>query len=241
MAHQLPDFYNQYAYDANTFKPLLDAYEGAYKLVAEIIEQVADDQIISKRGTYRRIPFQLINVTDATYDLAQVLSSQKIIDQFGLGNLSMDQKMDNWNKTMTITEKMDILESYGAYATLASVDKSTGKLKNINVVSFEAYTDTQIPLIKNLDYAYRNNNLYLFRDIGENRAGQQRSLILKNIYIDLHSAEYLGKFIGVNYNNALVKMNSETCHKHFCMQHLEGLQLKTLISLLAALLLMVDL
>ncbi|MCX8074110.1 MAG: hypothetical protein N2749_00800 [Clostridia bacterium] len=213
MKYNLPSFYKDYANDLEAFKILLQAYEEVFSIISDYIDQTSDDLIINKMGTYKSIPFQRIDVTDATYDISELLykdSTNLYLQtiEYETSNLSISDKINIWNNKLTIKQKMDILDLHEKYVSFISLKDiaDTNKNKTPEIIDFELYDDKGNRMIKNLDYSFKNNVLYLFRKLSTKDEYGKRIIILKNIFLDYNTPENtLGLSLKIPYDKNFTK------------------------------------
>jgi hypothetical protein len=231
MDYNLPNFYQEYSVDPEAFRTLLQSFEEVFGMLNDYVGQIGDDFIINKSGTYKKIPYQRFDAADATYELDDLLLSDIITMQFGLQGLSLTDRINKWKNEFTVKQKMDALDIHGANIMLMSLKDVTGNNNDIppTIIDFELYDEKNQRMIKNLDYGFRNNILYLFRRLSQRDSTGRRIIIMKDIFLDYNNPEKtLGSYIGIPYDETYTKNEYRDIMESFLYASLGGPTIKNL-------------
>lgn len=198
----LNNFYKEFGFDSEKFETLLQFYGSVFDALYYMMDQTIDNKIFKNMETYRYIPMQAVSTTKATYKIEDLLSELDIIKQYNLYDLTQKQKIDLWQNSMSTNDKINILKQKNKYLELTTIKNGLSSDKHYDIVDFDLYSEDDKLLIKNLDYVYKDEKIYLFREI----ARYSKKVLMKNIAIDYNLPEnIIGKNIYVPYQNFLTK------------------------------------
>ena len=225
MDYDISNFYKEYSDNPDSFRELLKSFEEVFQMLYDYTDQGADNFLIDKSSTYKKIPFQRLDVTEATYNISDLVLSDSVAMQLGMYGLLLDKRIDMWNNEITMKQKMDALDIFGTTVMLLSfkdIESSVPDAPPV-IMDFELFDDDNNQMIRNLDYAFRNNVLYLFRDLGDKNIIPRRNIILKNIYLDYNMSEkLLGKNTGIAYDANFTKNEYRDIMQSFLYSSLGG-------------------
>ena len=193
---QMTNFYKDYAHEPHHFKMLMQAYEDLYRDIYALADQYIDNTSFADSETYRMIPYQAARIDSAAYDVTALLSQQSIAVEFGLGDLSVLNRVNKWHEELSVRERIKILDRAGHLIQLSAFRDGNPSKRPFEIINFDLYNDRNVRLVRNVDYAFFNNRIYLFGDVA--RYASSRSLVLKDIAIDFQTPEFLmGKAVRV--------------------------------------------
>lgn len=214
------NFFENYLSDPNQIKVLNKMYEGVFKLLQHNIDEVDSMINLSKVPTYRKIPFQMIQTTDAYYTLHELLNKDIVSSTLGFEiDESFESKKSKWN-LLSANEKAAIADSagYSILLTGMSFIKRSEHLNNIkfNIIKFDLYDKENRLLIRNVDYVFRENKIILIKELDEKNFIRDNSLILRDVIIDCNvSEDLIGTKMKINYSSDLTKNYYNTAMKAF--------------------------
>lgn len=203
--NNLSNFYKEFSYGDNKFEFLMQFYEELSNMLNDVIDQFINNIIVPDTGIYHYIPIQLISVGDSTYDINSILVDPDIINAYNLASMTLPQRIAYWNNEMPIAHKIAILDSKKKYIYLTTTRQGNLDQRNYEVIDFTLHTIKGKTLIRNVDYAYNSNKIYLIKNIS-NYYNDNSSLILKNIAIDYHQVEKaIGTKVFTPYSDVITK------------------------------------
>lgn len=206
----MSNFFDEYLYRKEELNILSKAYEGAFGMIKDTVDEVSRNANISKLLTYRRIKFQTIDASEATYTLSSLLNNNSVMTAMGIDpNMSLNEKIKLW-ETLNISDKMSVLDTAGYSILLTSFQKIESAEDHssvkFNVVDFEITDINNVPLIRNIDYMFSDNKLFILKEFSVSEAYKKKQLILKNIVIDTNATEdILGVPLNIPYSNEFTK------------------------------------
>lgn len=204
------NFFNEFLYKKEQFSLLTGAYKGVFDLLNENVKEIDRNTSISKLLTYRRIGFQRINITDAIYSLNGLLNNNTIVMNLGLdASASYNQKLTIW-ESLTPSKKAELLDIAGYSVFLTSYIRLNAEdefmASKFNIVDFEL-TDTNNNIyIRNIDYVFKDNKIFLLREFSSDELYRSKFLLMKDIVIDTSITEdVLGSALDIPYSQELTK------------------------------------
>jgi len=201
----LSNFYDDYSYGSDKFKALMDAYEKIFEGFGEMADDAINTMLIPQVSVYKYIPMQLIPLGDSVYDLQSILSDPTIIQTYGMGSMTLAQRLIFWRDQLSVTTKSEILALKGKYILLTTDRIGNPDKKNYEVVDFKASTSSGRELRRNIDYAYEDNRIYLLK-LGEGASKESDRIILEDIAIDYKIPEkVIGKNVLTPYSDIVTK------------------------------------
>ena len=201
----LNNFYKEFSYGSDKFETQMQIYTELFDLLYDMIDQTADNLVIPNIGIYSYMPIQLIQVGDAIYDVGEILIDAKIVSGYNLSGLTLGERIAYWNDTMPINDKVAILDTKKKYIYFSTTRDGNLDQRNYPVIDFNLQTIKGRNLIKNVDYAFHDNKVYLLRNISEYYKDDGK-LIATNIAIDYNAVENLiGKKVYTPYKEVLTK------------------------------------
>jgi hypothetical protein len=200
----LSNFYKNYSFKYNDFMALFQVYTDIIASINTYAEQVKNNTAIPEIETYRIFPFQRLPITDATYNIAEVLENIRVIKKYNLDSMTLVERMDAWNNdTFTLDQKVDMLDINNSFVLLTAKRGFVNE-KDYAVIDFNLFSTEGEELFRNVDYALKANKLYLFGDIAT--VSPEKYAVLTDIAIDFNTPEDLmGKSLDLSYSNAISK------------------------------------
>lgn len=204
------NFFDEYLYKKEEYDVLQKAYQGAFGIVKSHVDDIARNTIISKTSTFKKIRFQMIDVSNALYTMSSLLNNNSVIAIMGLvPSTPYDQKLEAWS-ALSPSQKADILDVTGYSILLTSysaiTDSDNYSSAKFNIVDFELSDINNNHYVRNVDYVFRDNKLFILKEFSINETYTKKSLILKNITIDTNSTEdVLGVPLNIPYSDQFTK------------------------------------
>lgn len=227
------NFFDEYLYKKEEYEVLQKAYSGAFEVVRAHVEDIARNTVISKTSTFKRIRFQMIDVSSAMYTMSALLNNTSVLAIMGLAQSTpYDQKLSTWNNLLP-SEKMDILDVTG-YSVLLS---SFSSMRNgdeyspakFNIVDFKLSDINNNHYIRNVDYAFKDNKLFILKEFSVSDSSVKKTLIMKDIVIDTNTTEdILGTQLNIPYNDQFTKTEYNETMRSFIQAAAGGATLKNL-------------
>ncbi|MDF2841754.1 MAG: hypothetical protein K0R00_180 [Herbinix sp.] len=201
----LSNFYQEFSYGSDKFEFLMDFYEGLFEIMYQNADQIIDNMTVPSVGVYHYIPMQIIPVAEAVYDVSSLLIEKAVVDTYGLANMTLLDRINHWNNVMPITDKVDILDSKKKYIYLTTIREGNPDQRNYEIVDFILQTISGESLIKNVDYAYKDNKIYLVKNLASYYK-EGSKLIAKDIAIDYKAPEkIIGNRVFTPYVDTITK------------------------------------
>lgn len=216
----MSNFFNDYASNPEQSKIIKKSFEGLFDILQLQAQEISRNHNISRVLTYRRIQFQKIDMSDAIYSLTDLLNDASIMSVVGIEhNKPFNQKLELWNK-MSPMEKANLLDiaNYSIMLTSFShlLSEDEFMARKFNVIDFELTDLSNNKYIKNVDYVFYDNKLFLLRQFNSDDIYRQKYLILKDIVIDMNTTEgILGERLNIPYNYEFTKTDYTETLKGF--------------------------
>lgn len=207
----MSNFFDEFLYNKEQFALLTNAYRGVFELLNENIREIDRRTSISKLLTYKRIGFQRINITDAIYSISNLLNNGTVILNLGLDiSASYSQKLSKWN-SLSLMKKVELLDVAGYSALLVGYigsDSDNNPISSkFNIVDFELTDTNNNAYVRNVDYVFQDNKIFLLREFSSDELYRSKFLIMRDIVIDTSTTEdVLGSTLQIPYTEEFTKM-----------------------------------
>lgn len=209
MSYLSANFYDEYIYNPEQKKLLLKTYSELFEILRDYVEQIDNNLKLNTVLAYKKIAFQGI-------DISKIIFNSEI--NFGI-------KKADWDE-MLLDEKINVLDSYGYYITLTSkitVNDQKISLDKFDVINFELYDTRKKVLIPNVDYAFRDNKIYLLKEIDIQDIKRSKKIIMRNAFIDYSvTNNTLGLFLDMPYNRTVTSIDYNELFKSFMNTAVNG-------------------
>jgi hypothetical protein len=203
--YNLNNFYKEFSYGSNKFDLLMESYQGIFDLLHDVTDQMIDNVVIPDVGIYSYMPVQLIAIDDGLYEINNILIDDSIITNYGMSGMTMDQRITYWNETMPVGDKIAILDYVKKYVYLTTTRQGNPDPRNYEIIDLTLQTISGEILIRNVDYAFSDNKIYLLKNIPSYYKNNKK-IIATNIAIDYRSAEnIIGNKVFTPYREAITK------------------------------------
>lgn len=207
---ELSNFYKDFAYGQNKFEFIASFLQDLYELIYGLMDQSINNSIIPGVGVYDYIPCQIFPTETAYYDVNELLLDTDMLAYYqsihgvNLSAMPINARISYWHNTMTAKEKVELLDYKSKYIYLTTQKTGSPDKKNYDVVSFNLLTVNGKELIRNVDYAFENNKVYLLRNLPA--YANNIKLIAENIAIDYNLPErMIGNRVRTSYTPSLTK------------------------------------
>lgn len=229
----LSNFYKDFSSNYHDFEVLFQVYKTMMEAIDAYAGQVRDNTAIPDIETYRSFPFQRLSISDATYNVAEVLDDLRIVKKYGLESVLLPDRVSNWNNDVyTLDQKIDMLDVTNNYILLTAKRGFTNEKDN-TIIDFHMFDDSESELFRNFDFVLKANKLYLLGDIS--LSSSERYVTLKNISIDYNTPDSLmGNCLHLSYNDAISKNEYNEILKMLMAASLGGPTLSNLKSAILA-------
>lgn len=181
------DFYKDFLYKKDQIEVLTKAYSGVFKIFSSIITENDNNNIVTSMETYKRIPFQRIDVTGAMYSLESILNNATLMSGIGIKpSMSMLEKKEIW-QTVSTQERAQLIDKAGYsiyFTSYQKISDAISEKSNYDIIDFEVLDMYNNYLVRNVDYVFYDNKLILLKEFSLDDSYKKKFLILKNIVID---------------------------------------------------------
>ncbi|MGL5716704.1 MAG: hypothetical protein ACRCX2_27060, partial [Paraclostridium sp.] len=230
----MDNFYNDHMFDKKQLTVLKKAMQGSVDIMQSQLSYTERLGTVSSLPSYRVIPIYNINMSSALYDLKDVFSRDFTHTSITINNdMSLGEKYAVWHKS-SVAQKIDALDMFGIYVGLTSGEYNAENNTSVfngrtSIESLEIYDSKGNCLISNIDYALKNNKIYLLREYNASESMLKKDCVLKNIIIDSKSSEdILGDALDIHYDSNLAKTDYTEILKLFTKSALKGPTLHSL-------------
>ena len=193
----LNNFYEDYAFNPDDFELVEGMYRKVVQAIIDYIYPLQDNRIARHIEDYRIVPIQYIDISEASYTLSSLLTSEQL---------------KSWD-SMEMEEKVQILKESGRYIQLTA-DRKLFNSDPVNdiieepidesanqIIDFELWeTDEKgYQLVSGIDYYYRDNQLFFFGKFASPNL-ERTMLKMTNIAIDFNTVDdILGENLNLTY------------------------------------------
>lgn len=233
---EFSNFYKNYAINQNDLENILKIYQEVTDKLEEYLARVYHNRFLGKMETYKLIPFQIIAIGSAVYDLENIFSEQSasaLFSSLGFPD-SIKDRIEYWNTKATTDVKIQILTNSKKYVELSATIYPEGienyglSNKFQSVTDVKLYTPSNIELIRGADFEIINNRLFLFGDVS-NASINNNQLYAVDINVDFN---YVGKALGKNFNihqyDDISKDEINDIIQNLCVDAMDGFKIKSL-------------
>lgn len=227
-------FYENFLTDKTQLSVIHNAYKGVVDILEKELKYIDDLGTVAHVPTYKTIPFQIIDATEVSYSLKDILN----LDLSPLGlpidqNATNDEKMKQWND-LNHFQKSDIID-FAGYSIMLTSFRNIRSENNISldsnfiVESFDIYDYNGTPLVRNVDYTLRENKLVLLNEFDIKDATKKKMLTLRNIVVDSNAPqEKIGDQLKIEYDKDFTRIDYNETLKAFAKAGLKGPTLENL-------------
>ncbi|MEG0728112.1 MAG: hypothetical protein RR420_00680 [Anaerovoracaceae bacterium] len=205
---KINDFYKEHASNPEEFQAIISAIEELGELIEDRTAQVISNQTYQNIETYITVPFQQADISDATYDIENVLSLDSVKTLLGTSQDTVQASMEKWNTSISDDKKAQALEIYGKFIRVTSSKNIAAdgySDSRISIVSMDLYDSKGVQLVEGIDYFYKDDTIYLLGDYATKTTGV-KNMIIKNMYLDANVPyRLIGKDIGLEYVDGFTK------------------------------------
>lgn len=193
----LNNFYEDYAFNPDDFELVEGMYRKVVQPIIDYIYPLQDNRIARYIEDYRIVPIQYIDISEASYTLSSLLTSEQL---------------KSWD-SMEMEEKVQILKENGRYIQLTA-DRQLFNSDPVNdiieepidesanqIIDFELWeTDEKgYQLVSGIDYYCRDNQLFFFDKFASPNL-ERTILKMTSIAIDFNTVDdILGENLNLTY------------------------------------------
>lgn len=223
----MDNFLNEFLYHPEQYKLLINAYKGVFGLFSDNLEQAENNSHISKVLTYNKISFQRIDISDCIYSLSTLLSNTTVLIMLGISaSAAYADKLSAWN-LLSSDKKADILEITGYYALLTNyitVTEEYGYVSGkFNVVDFTMKDIYGNVCVRNVDYYYKDNKLFLLKSYSSDELYKTKYYTLEDITVDANTTEdKISAALDINYDKNFTKIDFNESLRSFIKATAKG-------------------
>lgn len=215
------NFFDEYMYDKNQKKIFEKITKDAIDIINEKIDDAKDNLLLYKKTVYKRIKYQKIDISSSRYSVESLVDMSDVIILMDSSELSHTEKIQKWNQYST-EEKVSILDKIGFYTFLSNnvIVIPAPISKTFKIIDFNVLDMKNTPLLRNVDYYYIDNKLYLLKEFNSNTLAYNNFIILTDIVYDDNSSENgLGVTLQIPYADTFTKIEYFEMMKNFtkCM------------------------
>lgn len=198
----LSNFYKEYKDDSESIDFLFDIFEDIGLLIEEYLYSVKRNQVISSMEAFRRFHFAAFEGHSACYDIEELLTLDSNASYIGLSG-DVTKRVEAWNTTVSKSNKVKLLNRTGHYIGLSA--KRDSDTYEPEIVDLTLKNIHRTELIKNVEYIFENNRVYLLGSLATETVSNSR-LIATDVFVDYDFPyELLGKRIGIPYSSDITK------------------------------------
>lgn len=214
-------FFDEYMYDKDQKKIFEKIMKDTVDIINEKIDDTKDNLLLYKKTVYKKIRYQKVDISSSRYSIDSFVDTSDVIILMDSSSLTHNERVQKWND-YTIEEKVSILDKTGFYTFLSDnvIVIPAPISKTFKIIDFNVLDMKNIPLLRNIDYYYIDNKLYLLRELNSNLASYNNFVILTDIVYDDNSSENgLGVTLQIPYANTFTKIEYFEMMKNFtkCM------------------------
>ena len=241
VSDQLSNFYKDYSGNPETMNRFFEIFAGAVDVGCSYMKGIKRNSILSTIETYRKVPYFAMNISSISYSLTSLLANPYTEKGLGLTRSTLSSRIEHWNATATVDQKVTILDQAWLYCTLRldledDVQDEGQKIYGSDGVIIDLKVETVggIVLHPEKDYVLRDHRFYLLNDIGKIDDAKDM-IVLKDILIDYNiSYNRLGLFLNAPYQNIISKPEYTAINKVFLQAALKGSTIKNIKEAIAA-------